>query len=399
MKFFYLYLIFFFLTNFLKANDLKLYNIAFLDIKEDMRYLKWGIHPVDIRSKLNKEKRPIQGAFLAIEESKRFTRLTKTNFLLKHITKENYEDAINFLKSKNIKKYDAILLDLNIQNLKDFVSVLKNSPNTIFFNISDPNNDIRKNICLNNFFNTYPSNAMYTDSIAQYLVKKKAQKSLLLTGPLIEDEKMSSSFKESARKFGIKIYKENFFVNNNDPRVRDKNNLFYLTKGKKYNNVFVSDTDGEFALGVPNATMNPAIVSGSAGLIAKAWHWSYLRHGAPQLNGRFERMHNRRMESRDWAAWISIKTLVESILRIQNTSNKNIIEYLQGSNLQVDGSKGIGLNFKEKTNQLRQPILLISANNWTTKVAPLKEFKDSENNLNTLGISYNQTKCKLESEE
>ena len=399
MKFFYLYLIFFFLTNFLKANDLKLYNIAFLDIKEDMRYLKWGIHPVDIRSKLNKEKRPIQGAFLAIEDSKRFTRLTKTNFLLKHITKENYENAIIFLKSKNIKKYDAILLDLNIQNLKDFKSVVKNSPNTIFFNISDPNNDIRKNICLNNFFNTYPSNAMYTDSIAQYLVKKKAQKSLLLTGPLIEDEKMSSSFKESARKFGIKVYKENFFVNNNDPRVRDKNNLFYLTKGKKYNNVFVSDTDGEFALGVPNATMNPAIVSGSAGLIAKAWHWSYLRHGAPQLNGRFERMHNRRMESRDWAAWISIKTIVESILRIQNTSNKNIIEYLQGSNFQVDGSKGIGLNFKKKINQLRQPILLISANNWTTKVAPLKEFNDSENNLNTLGISYNQTKCKLESEE
>ena len=227
MKFFYLYLIFFFLTNFLKANDLKLYNIAFLDIKEDMRYLKWGIHPVDIRSKLNKEKRPIRGAFLAIEESKRFTRLTKTNFSLKHITKENYEDAINFLKSKNIKKYDAILLDLNIQNLKNFKSVLKNSPNTIFFNTSDPNNEIRKNICLNNFFNTYPSNAMYTDSIAQYLVKKKAQKSLLLTGPLIEDEKMSSSFKESARKFGIKIYEEKFFVNNNDPRVRDKNNLFY----------------------------------------------------------------------------------------------------------------------------------------------------------------------------
>ena len=36
--------------------------------------------------------------------------------------------------------------------------------------------------------------------------KKKIQKSLLLTGPLVEDEKISSSFKESARKFGIKIF-------------------------------------------------------------------------------------------------------------------------------------------------------------------------------------------------
>ena len=142
--------------------------------------------------------------------------------------------------------------------------------------------------------------------------------------------------------------------------------------------------------------MNPAIVSGSAGLIAKAWHWSYLRHGAPQLNGRFERMNNRRMESKDWAAWISIKTIIESILRIQNIANKNIIEYLKWPDLQVDGSKGIGLNFKKTTNQLRQTILLISSNNWTTKVAPLEEFTDSENNLNTLGLSYNQTECKLE---
>ena len=396
MKFSYLYIIFFFIINHLEADDLKIYNIGFLDIKEDMRYLKWGIHPVDIRSKLNKEKRPIQGALLAIEDSKKFTRLTKTKFLIEHITKKTYEDAIKFLNSKSVEKFETVLLDLNIQNLKYFKNILKNNPKIIFFNISDPNNDIRKNICLDNFFNTYPSNAMYTDSIAQYLVKKKTQKSLLLTGPLVEDEKISSSFKESARKFGIKIYKEKFFVNNNDPRVRDKNNLFYSTKGKKNNNVFISDKDGEFALGVPNATMNPAIVSGSAGLIAKAWHWSYLRHGAPQLNGRFERMNNRRMESKDWAAWISIKTIVESVLRIQNISNKNIIEYLKGPDLQVDGSKGIGLNFKKTTNQLRQNILLISSNNWTTKVAPLEEFTDSENNLNTLGLSYNQTECKLE---
>ena len=396
MKFSYLYIIFFFLINHSQSDDLKVYNIGFLDIKEDMRYSKWGIHPVDIRSKLNKEKRPIQGALLAIEDSKKFTRLTKTKFLIEHITKKTYEDAIKFLNSKSVEKFETILLDLNIQNLKYFKNILKNNPTTIFFNISDPNNDIRKNICLDNFFNTYPSNAMYTDSIAQYLVKKKTQKSLLLTGPLVEDEKISSSFKESARKFGIKIYKEKFFVNNNDPRVRDKNNLFYLTKGKKYNNVFISDTDGEFALAVPNATMNPAIVSGSSGLIAKAWHWSYLRHGAPQLNGRFERMNNRRMESKDWAAWISIKTIVESVLRIQNISNKNIIEYLKGPDLQVDGSKGIGLNFKKTTNQLRQTILLISSNNWTTKVAPLEEFNDSENNLNTLGLSHNQTECKLE---
>ncbi len=396
MKLFYLYLIFFLATNPLKSVELKKYNIGFLDVKEDIRYSKWGIHPVDIRSKLNKEKRALQGALLGIQDSEKFTRLTKTKFLLEHVRKENYKDAINFLKSKKIEKFDAILLDLNIQNIKYFRNIIENQPQTIFFNISDPNNNIRKNLCLNNFFNTYPSNAMYTDSIAQYLVKKKMQKSLLLTGPLVEDKQKSLSFRESAKKFGIKIIKEKFFVNNNDPRVRDKNNLSYLTIGRKYNNVFVSDIDGEFALSVPNATMRPAIVSGSSGLKAQAWHWSYLRHGAPQLNGRFERMSNRRMKSKDWAAWISIKTIVESVLRIQDISGKNIIKYLKGVDLQVDGSKGIGLNFKQPTNQLRQTILLVSSNDWTTALAPLEEFKDSENNLNTLGISKNQTECKIE---
>lgn len=37
-------------------------------------------------------------------------------------------------------------------------------------------------------------------------------------------------------------------------------------------------------------------------LIAAAWHWSWERHGAPQLNQRFERRAKRRMQGADWAA-------------------------------------------------------------------------------------------------
>ena len=166
--------------------------------------------------------------------------------------------------------------------------------------------------------------------------------SILLTPEDIDDSDIIlTGILPTVRKYDLRF---NNITNNQ--RYFDLCNAISKSRGKKYNNVFVSDTDGEFALGVPNATMSPAIVSGSAGLTAKAWHWSYLRHDAPQLNGRFERMNNRRMKSKDWAAWISIKTIVESVLRIQNISNKNIIEYLKGSDLQVDGSKGIGLNFK-----------------------------------------------------
>lgn len=389
----YILIIFLIFTNSLKSNELKKYNIVFIDVIDDPRYKKWGIHPVDIRSKLTKEKRAIEGAKLAIEESKKIERLTKTKFTLKHIRLKNFEEALNYLKTEKIKNYNTVLLDLHIKNFEALNEIIKKNNVSIFFNVSDPNNKLRKQICLANFFHTIPSNQMLTDSVSQYLIKKKWNKSLLLTGPLDKDMDYSNSFRTSAKKFGIKIINEKFFVNNNDPRVRDKNDLSFLTKGKKYNNVFVSDIDGEFSLSVPNATMNNALVTGSAGLIPKAWHWSYLRHGAPQLNGRFERLNNRRMNSEDWAAWISIKTIIESILRTQKVINSNIIKYIKSSSFQLDGSKGISLNYKDKINQLRQTILLVSSNNWVTAKIPLEDFQNRKNNLDTIGISVNDTNC------
>ena len=393
IKILQLFLFILFFIGHLNSSDFKTYNILFIDISNDKRYTEWGIHPVDIRSNLKKEKRPLEGAKLAIEDTKRIERITKTKFFLEHKRLDNYIAVITYLHNIKNTDYDAILLDIKINDINTMKKVLEKKENILFFNISDPNNEIRTNMCVKNFFNTFPSNLMLTDSLAQYLVKKKWNKTLLLTGPLKEDKEYSDAFKKSAKKFGVKVVGENFFVNNNDPRVRDKNNLSYLTKGRKYKSVLVSDIDGEFSLSVPNATMAPSIVIGSSGLKAHAWHWSYLRHGAPQLNGRFERLNNRRMESADWAAWIAIKSISESIMRVQSNENNKIFDYLNSNNLQIDGSKGISLNFRSSTNQLRQTILLTSSNNWVTAKVPLQEFQNSDNNLDTIGISIKDAKC------
>ena len=389
----YIIFIFFILTFSLKSNELKEYKIVLVDILKDIRYSNWGVHPVDIRSKYNKEKRPIAGAKLAIEDSKMIQRLTKTKFTLDYLRFNDQKDFLAFFKNKKLNEYKAILLDSSKNEINILKEVFKENSKLLFFNITESDNDLRKNICLKNFFHTFPSEAMLTDSIAQYLIKKKWNKVLMLTGPLDEDKILSNSFKQSSKKFGVKIIKEKFFVNSNDPRVRDKNSLAFLTKGKKYNTVFVSDIDGEFALSIPNATMSPALVTGSSGLVAKAWHWSYLRHGAPQLNGRFERLNNRRMESKDWSAWVAIKTLVEAVLRVQSTNNDEIIEYITSNKLNLDGSKGISLSYKKKSNQLRQTILLTTSDNWVTIKAPLDDFQNNNNRLDTLGISPKDITC------
>ena len=63
---------------------------------------------------------------------------------------------------------------------------------------------------------------MKTDAIAQFLVQKRWNKTLLLTGSLNEDTALTKSFKTSAKKFGVKIVDEKVFVNSNDPRAREK---------------------------------------------------------------------------------------------------------------------------------------------------------------------------------
>ena len=59
----------------------------------------------------------------------------------------------------------------------------------------------------------------------------------------------------------------------------------------------------------------------------------------------------------------------------------------------VDGSKGVSLNYRSTTNQLRQTILLVGSNNWVTAIAPLESFKNRKNNLETLGVIKKEKKC------
>ena len=66
-----------------------------------------------------------------------------------------------------------------------------------------------------------------------------------------------------------------------------------------------------------------------------AWHWSYLRHGAPQVNGRFEREFDRRMTERDWSAWVAIKSITESILRTKTTNPTSLKVFLKDQRLKI----------------------------------------------------------------
>lgn len=377
----------------LYADEIESFNIGYYDLEKDIRYDEWGVHPVDIRSNTNQlYKRPIAGAKLGLKDIKPFQRMAKVKFKLMSLRIKNIDtaanDILNHINSNNIK---IILLDLPAIELSNVVNKISNL-NLAVINISSKNNELRSSNCNQNLFHTIPSQRMLSDSLAQYLSDKKWRKVLVLTGPLEIDKAKSESFIESAKQFGLKIVDNRNFLLGNDPRARDQNDLDFLTGSAKYDAVYISDTHKEFSYGVPFATHIPSAVIGSSGLTPRAWHWSYLRHGAPQVHGRFERMNQRRMTEEDWAAWVAMRAIAEALVRFKDNENFSFHNSFVSENFKLDGSKGPVLNFRKWNRQLRQPIML-STDNWVTSIAPLESFVHRENNLDTIGIDSKTSKC------
>ena len=379
--------------NLLYADEKDSFNIGYYDLETDIRYDEWGVHPVDIRSNTNQlYKRPIAGARLGLKDIKPFQRMAKVKFKLMDLRIKNIDsaadDILNHINSNNIK---IILIDLPASVLSNVVDRISDL-NIAIINISSKDNELRSSKCNQNLFHTIPSERMLSDSLAQYLSDKKWRKVLILTGPLEIDAAKSASFIESAKQFGLKIIDNRSFLLGNDPRARDQNDLDFLTGSAKYDAVYISDTHKEFSYGVPFATHIPSAVIGSSGLTPRAWHWSYLRHGAPQVHGRFERMNQRRMAEEDWAAWVAMRAIAEALVRFKDNENFSFHNAFVSENFKLDGSKGPVLNFRKWNRQLRQPVML-STDNWVTSIAPLESFVHRENNLDTIGIDSKTSKC------
>ncbi|MPN28645.1 hypothetical protein SDC9_176088 [bioreactor metagenome] len=180
----------------------------------------------------------------------------------------------------------------------------------------------------------------------------------------------------------------------NDPRQRNQGNVGLLTAGSDYDAIFVADSDGEFARGVPYRSVRPRPVVGSEGLVAEAWHWAWERHGAPQLTSRMIKQADRHPGSADWAAWMAVKAVVEAVVRTENAPFPKLVAYLAGEDITLDGFKGNRLGFRPWDRQLRQP-LLIATHNAVIERAPIDGFLHQHNNMDTLGFDQRDSQCKF----
>ena len=364
------------------------FRIGYLEWSEDPRYrserikaeyplLPWG--------------RPFAAAEQAIKETAFSGSTLKLRFELLKREAADATAMVEMVKAMVTAGVHYVIVDADGAVMTDVAKRTASLPVTLF-NIAAQDDALRGAQCSAKLLHVIPNHAMLTDALAQYLVLRRWASVLVLKGPNPADAAFAAAWARSAKRFGIKIVDTKPVKLGLDPRERELNNLQLLTGSQDYDAVFVADTDGEFARNVPYQTAKPRIVIGASGLVADAWHWSWERDGARQLNNRLLRAAGRHVTSYDWAAWMAVKSVVEAVVRAGTPDYAKSYAYLRGPDIVIDGFKGFRMGYRPWDGQLRQPILL-NTGNYAIAVAPIEGFLDPVNNLDTLGFDARETAC------
>jgi ABC transporter substrate binding protein (PQQ-dependent alcohol dehydrogenase system) len=262
------------------------------------------------------------------------------------------------------------------------------------FNVGDASDRLREKDCRPRLYHLLPSERMRADAVAQTLLSRKWSQVLLLAGTGPGDAERVAVATAAIKRYGLKLVASKPWKLSADPRERDLANTLLLTGAASvgsYDVVWVVDSDGEFARGLPYRTGLPRPVVGDAGMVALAWHASFERYGAPQVSRRFARDAKRPMTAQDWSAWLAGKALTAAATAQPKGPIAAFQQALLGSEL--DGSKGTPMTFRPWDGQLRQPLLLTDGQGVLSQ-APVDGVMHPHDALDTLGADAPEKLCK-----
>ncbi|WP_083329193.1 hypothetical protein [Marinobacter salinus] len=376
-----------------------LLNIPFASASEPARIVYLGMandgfyEPQTVYTglSLRDRKRPVDAAQVALRGTRILERALGLSFALDVILMAPDQSPVTAVREARESGALAVILDLPAEAMAAVVE--SEGGEGLLFNIRHREARWRAEDCAPALLHTLPSHAMLGDALAQHLKFHGWQKILLLSGSGDENRLKAEAVRQSATKFGLNIVAQREFKLTNDPRQRDLSNIALLTGGVTHDVVWLIDSEGEFGRYVPYATQSPRPIVGSEGLSAHAWHWTLERYGAPQLNQRFRREHERDMSSEDFAAWAAVRAVVTAVTELRAADPKAVADHLRSQGFAMDIYKGVRGSFRTWNGQLRQPILL-ATHNAVISIAPLTGFEHSVDTLDTLGVDKPQSLCR-----
>ncbi|MFL6797255.1 MAG: ABC transporter substrate-binding protein [Xanthobacteraceae bacterium] len=366
--------------------------IAVVDIEGDPRHE--SIRASE-RTLLKAREHPFAAAQVGIDEAQVLTRVLKTDFALERMRVKSPEEvAPAVLAAEQSRSIRFFIVDAPAEAFRALATAVKGRE-LLVFNATAQDDWLRRELCAPEIVHTAASLAMRMDALAQFLVSRKWRDVLLLRGPLAADAAMAKAFEQSAKKFGARIIAQKDFRPGTDPREREQNNPALLSAvNRDYDVTFVADETFEFAREVPYHTVRARPVVGSIDLDPVGWDWSFERHGAPQINSRFQKATGgRHMSADDWSTWMAVKMVVQATLRTRSTSFADLRTFILG-NAGFDGYKGLAVSVRPWDHQLRQAIFLATPYAVAAS-APLEGFLHRSNVLDTLGDDEPETPCRL----
>ena len=364
--------------------------IGHVEIEGDRRY-----EPIMAeRLVLKARGHPFDGARIGLDDAKILGRVLKFDFELERITvKSSAEVAPAVQQAMIARNIRFFIIDAPADAFKPLTEAVRGR-DVLLFNVSSPDDTLRRDLCTREFVHVLPSRSMSMDGLVQYLVSRKWRDFLVLQGPQPGDALAAKAFEASARKFGARIVANRPFKAGTDPRERELNNPALLSAvSRDYDVAFVADEDFDFVRQVPFHLVKPRPVVGSIDLEPLAWHWTWDHNGAPQVNARFQKLARRNMEGADWAAWMAVKMVVQAALRTKSADFKTQRDFILGG-ASFDGDKGLAMSIRPWDHQLRQAILLATPY-YVAANAPMEGFMHQTNVLDTLGDDEAQSPCRL----
>jgi ABC transporter substrate binding protein (PQQ-dependent alcohol dehydrogenase system) len=365
--------------------------IGFVEVDNDPRY-----EPIRAYERiiLKAREHPFAGAEVGLDESAALARVLPAEFALERIVAKSPADVAPAVVAARDAGTQFFLLDAPAQAYRPLAAAVRGR-DVLIFNVSEPDDTLRRDVCAAEFVHVFPSRAQLMDALVQYVVSRKWRDLLLFEGPSSGDAAAAAAFEHSAQKFGARIVAHQHFKAGTDPRDREQNDPALLSAiNRDFDVVFVADDAFDFARTVPYHLARPRPVIGSIDLEPVAWHWTWERNGAPQVNSRFEKKSGgRHMAGADWAAWLAVKMIVQSALRTRSADFAKQRGFILGDG-SFDGDKGLAMSVRPWDHQVRQAILL-AAPYEVVADAPIEGFLHQTNELDTLGDDEPESKCHL----
>ncbi len=286
----------------------------------------------------------------------------------------------------------TIVVNAPMEKLQE-IAKLPEAKGAILFNASAADNQLRDDQCRANVFHTIPSRAMLADALAQFAVRKKWTKWVMIEGSRESDQAFARALERSAQKFQLNLLGKKTWAFDADMRRNAAAELPLFTQDfPEHDLLVVADEADDFARYMPYHTWIPRPIAGSEGLRPAAWSAAVEQHGAAQLQSRFRKLAKRAMRSIDYSSWIAVRAIGEVVTRTKSADPATLRSFMLSEKFDLAGFKGRKLTFRSWNGQLRQPIPLSHAR-AVVALAPIEGFLHQRNELDTLGLDEPESAC------